>query len=213
MSRPKREQMICKSHPANVRNPPPCAPGGCRVALHRTMYLAPTADPLRSLTVRALACMFVNVEVVKGTKFLHEVHWTCPLPGACELSVLTRSPLPFPFPPSTLRVALMALLLTLYCAYSPVVTLRSSSWATDTASSLMKPTRPLISSGLETHALSFARQKSESRGVRLVPITEEKVRGLYFAMFWMSIILNFFRVISHNQHILSHSWCSYNTEH
>jgi hypothetical protein len=47
----------------------------------------------------------------------------------------------------------------------------------------------------------------------LVPITEEKVRGLYFAMFWMSIILNFFRVISHNQHILSHSWCSYNTEH
>ena len=52
----------------------------------------------RGPSVRALACMFVNVEVVKGAKFLHEVHWTCPLPGACELSVLTRSPLPFLLP-------------------------------------------------------------------------------------------------------------------
>ena len=62
------------------------------------MYFAPTADPPRFPHACMLAWMYMNVEVVKGAKFLHEVHWTCPLPGACELSVLTRSPLPFLLP-------------------------------------------------------------------------------------------------------------------
>jgi hypothetical protein len=45
-------------------------------------------------SARALAWMSLCMGVVKGAKFLHEVHWICPLPGSCKLSVLTRFPSP-----------------------------------------------------------------------------------------------------------------------
>ena len=35
--------------------------------------------------------MSLNVEEEKGAKFLSEVHWTCPLPIVCKLSVVTPS--------------------------------------------------------------------------------------------------------------------------
>jgi hypothetical protein len=93
----------------------------------------------------------------------------------------------------------MALWLT--CTYSlvMVVTPRSSSWATDTASLLMKAIGACLvttgPSGLEP-ALQFVRRKSELRGVRFVPITEEKARGLCCAMSPMSIISENIRVVS-----------------
>jgi len=46
----------------------------CVVACSRTMCLAPTADPLRSLLPACSPWMFLNVEEEKGAKFLHEVH-------------------------------------------------------------------------------------------------------------------------------------------